>query len=76
MAALRYGIHTVIIPKDNEADLTEIDPIVRNALNFIAAESVGTVLDVALNKSETSPTILGTIPDKLKSKSHNTTIQQ
>jgi len=76
MAALRYGIHTVIIPKDNEADLAEIDPIVRNALNFIAAESVGTVLDVALNKSETSPTILGTIPDKLKSKSHNTMIQQ
>lgn len=77
MAALRYGIHTVIIPKDNEPDLTEIDPIVRNALNFIVAESVGTVLDIALNdKEELTTPILGTIPDAIKNKSHKTTIQQ
>lgn len=77
MAALRYGIHTVIIPKDNEADLAEIDPVVRNALNFIIAESVGTVLDAALNdKTEMSTTILGTIPDKIKTQPHKTTIQQ
>ena len=77
MAALRYGIHTVIIPKDNEADLTEIDPIVRNALNFIAADSVGTVLDVALNqKAENNSPILGAMPDAIKSKARNSTIQQ
>ena len=34
MAALRHGIHTVIIPSENERDLQEIDPIVRNALNL------------------------------------------
>lgn len=77
MAALRYGIHTVIIPKDNEADLAEIDPVVRNALTFIVAESVDTVLDVALNpNTETSSNILGTIPEKMKPKVHKTTIQQ
>ena len=77
MAALRYGIHTVIIPKDNEPDLAEIDPIVRNALNFVVAEFVGTVLDVALNsKEELSSPILGAIPDAIKSKTRKTTIQQ
>ena len=77
MAALRYGIHTVIIPKDNEADLAEIDPVVRNALTFIVAESVDTVLDVALNpNTETSANILGAIPEKMKPKVHKTTIQQ
>ena len=50
MAALRYGIHTVIIPKDNERDLEEIDQNVRNALNFVVAETVDTVLNTALNR--------------------------
>ncbi len=51
MAALRHGIHTVIIPEANEKDLTEIDPVVRNALNFVTAETVDTVLDTALNRN-------------------------
>ncbi len=49
MAALRYGVHTVIIPKANEKDLAEIDQTVRSALNFVLAETVDTVLEVALN---------------------------
>ena len=48
MAALRAGIKTVIIPKDNEKDLTEIDQIVRRSLNFILADHVDKVIDVAL----------------------------
>ncbi len=48
MAALRAGIHTVIIPADNEADLADIDPTVRAALNFITAARMDTVLDAAL----------------------------
>ncbi len=48
MAALRAGIHTVIIPADNEPDLAEIDQTVRAALNFITAGRVETVLDAAL----------------------------
>lgn len=48
MAALRAGIHTVIIPADNEPDLAEIDPTVRAALNFITASRAEAVLDAAL----------------------------
>lgn len=48
MAALRNGIHTVIIPKENEPDLEEIDQTVRNALHFIAASHVDQVLANAL----------------------------
>ena len=52
MAALRHGISTVVIPKDNERDLDEIDQTVRNALTFVTAETVDTVLSVALNHQE------------------------
>ncbi len=52
MAALRNDIHTVIIPADNEKDLEEIDPAVRNALNFIATDHVDKIFDVALVRQE------------------------
>ena len=48
MAALRAGIHTVILPAENEADLAEIDPTVRQALNFVTASRAEAVLDTAL----------------------------
>ncbi|MBO5952625.1 MAG: endopeptidase La [Oscillospiraceae bacterium] len=77
MAALRYGIRTVIIPKDNERDLAEIDPTVRKALNFITAQSVDTVLDAALNRRpEIVPTILSDIPGEVRSKSRKPGIRQ
>ena len=64
MAALRHGIHTVIIPRDNERDLEEIDQTVRRQLNFISADTVDTVLDAALNRTpELSATILGDLPE-------------
>ena len=69
MAALRHGIHTVIIPKANEKDLHEIDQTVRNALNFVMAENVDTVLDTALNRSlEPVPAILNDIPVQKKTR--------
>ena len=49
MAALRYGVRTVIIPKANEKDLEEIDQTVRKSLNFITAEHVDQVLEAALH---------------------------
>ncbi len=51
MAALRHGVHTVIIPAANEKDLQDIDPTVRNALNFITARHVDTVIEAALDLS-------------------------
>ena len=64
MAALRHGITTVIIPKDNERDLEEIDQTVRKSLNFVLAQTVDVVLETALNRvAEAVPTILGAFPD-------------
>ena len=49
MAAYRHGIETVIIPAANARDLEEIDPLVRQKLNFVLAEHMDTVLAAALN---------------------------
>ena len=77
MAALRHGIGTVIIPKDNERDLEEIDPLVRKALNFVTVETADAVLNVALNrKTELNPTILSDIPEELKNKAQKPSIRQ
>ena len=48
MAAKRSGIRTVIIPKENQRDLAEIDPVVRDSLRFVTAETIDTVLAEAL----------------------------
>ena len=48
MAALRNGMKTVIIPKENEKDLQDIDPVVRKALHFIPVETVDAVFAAAL----------------------------
>ena len=78
MAALRHGISTVIIPKDNERDLRDIDPVVRKSLNFITAQNVGTVLDAALNRKadEMLPSILNPIPGEVTAKTRKPGIRQ
>ncbi len=40
MAAYRTGIRTVLLPKDNEKDITEIDPEARNGLSFVLCSDV------------------------------------
>ena len=69
MAALRHGVRTVIIPKDNERDLEEIDQTVRRQLNFISAQTMDTVLSAALNRpTEVSPTILTELPGDVRTR--------
>lgn len=76
MAALRHGIRTVVIPQDNERDLEQIDQTVRRQLNFVSAQTVDTVLEVALNRSvEVSPAILGDLPER-KNKAHKPELRQ
>ena len=48
MAAYRAGIRTVCIPKDNEADLQDIDEAVKANVRFVPAEDITTVLETAL----------------------------
>ncbi len=55
MAALRHGVRTVIIPKENEKDLQEIDQTVRRALNFLLVEHVDAVIDAALIPEQEEP---------------------
>ena len=77
MAALRRGITTVIIPKDNERDLAEIDQTVRKQLNFVAAQSIDTVLDVALHrKVAIDHSILTPIPNDGMKKSRKPALRQ
>ena len=76
MAALRHGIHTVIIPAENARDLEEIDQTVRRSLQFITASTVDTVLENALNPlTEDQSPILAEIPQNRKS-SHKPEIRQ
>ncbi len=49
LSALRGGIKTVIIPKDNEKDLAEIPDNVKEGLKIIPVSDVKEVLNVALN---------------------------
>lgn len=48
MAAYRAGIGTVIIPKENESDLAEIDPVVLENIKFVLASNMDQVVSAAL----------------------------
>lgn len=48
MAAFRNGIHTVILPAENQPDLSEIDQTVGGGLRFVPVERVDQVLAEAL----------------------------
>ena len=77
MAALRNGIRTVIIPRENEQDLMEIDQTVRKQLNFISAQTIETVLDAALvTRSETGTVLLADIPEEAKKKARKPGLRQ
>ena len=48
MAAYREGMKTVLIPKDNEPDLYEVDDEVKKNLTFLPMQSLTQVLNAAL----------------------------
>ena len=48
LAALRAGITTVIIPKENEKDLAEVPDNVKTGLKIMPVSNVGEVLKIAL----------------------------
>ena len=48
MAAVRAGVHTVLYPQENERDLEELDPAVRDALELIPVSHADDVLRYAL----------------------------
>ncbi len=77
MAALRNGIHTVLIPVDNVKDLEEIDQTVRGALTFVPVKQVDEVLAHALAgsiKAVASGDVLTT--ESVQSVHKNVTLRQ
>lgn len=52
MAAYKAGVKTVIVPAANKGDLDEIDDTVKLGLEFVFAERISDVLDVALVQSD------------------------
>lgn len=50
MAAYKHGMKTVIIPEDNRIDLEECDKQVLENIEFVYANDISTVLEVALLK--------------------------
>ncbi|MBQ7103764.1 MAG: peptidase, partial [Anaerotignum sp.] len=52
LAAKKVGIKTVVLPKENEKDLNEILPEIREGMEFVLAETMDDVLKVALVKGE------------------------
>jgi len=50
LAALRAGVATVLIPKENEKDLAEIPDNVKRGLEIVPVDTVDDVLKLALTK--------------------------
>jgi ATP-dependent Lon protease len=47
LAAQRYGLKRIVLPRDNEPDLEELPPETRKELDFILVDSIEDVLGVA-----------------------------
>ena len=50
IAAYREGITTVILPKENERDIEDIAPAIKEKIEFVPVENMDEVLDCALVK--------------------------
>ena len=67
LAALRAGIKTVILPKDNEKDLAEVPENIRTEMTLHFVDEMDQVLRLALEKplpevSDEEPTALSVLP--------------
>jgi ATP-dependent Lon protease len=72
IAAQRAGIKTVILPKRNEKDLTEIREDIRKLLHFEFANTVDEVLAIALHSSLRTKGRLAQSPPRHRAKEHGT----
>ena len=64
MAAYKEGIKTVIIPEANKGDLSEVEDVVKDNLEFIFVSNLKEVLEVALTKDKVKD---NTSPDETAS---------
>ena len=66
MAAYREGMKTVLIPRDNEPDLYEVDDEVKKNLTFLPMQSLTQVLNAALLKPNAAKSAAGRTHTKKK----------
>lgn len=52
MAAYKAGMKKVVIPVGNKGDLEEVDNVVKDNIDFVFAENISDVLEVALEKKK------------------------
>ena len=52
LGAARSGVHTIVIPAENEADLDDLPDEIRDSLEFHPVESLADVLAIALDPAE------------------------
>jgi len=64
LAAHRFGIDTILLPKDNEKDLPEVPEEVRNVMNINLVETIDEVIALALEEQpvEAAVTVEATAP--------------
>jgi ATP-dependent Lon protease len=55
LAAARFGLKTVILPKHNEADLDDVPQTVREQMQFVLVDTVDEVLAAALDEPVSNP---------------------
>jgi ATP-dependent Lon protease len=55
LAAHRFGIDTIILPKDNEKDLPEVPEEVRNVMDINLVETIDEVIALALEEQTATP---------------------
>jgi ATP-dependent Lon protease len=75
LGAHRAGISTIILPKDNEADMEDIPEDVRSKLTFHCVSTLDEVFDIALVPVPTSePTSQPTLMEKLEEEAETTKV--
>jgi ATP-dependent Lon protease len=55
LAAHRFGIDTILLPKDNEKDLPEVPEEVRNLMTINLVETIDEVIALALEEAPVTP---------------------
>jgi ATP-dependent Lon protease len=66
LGAHRAGISTIILPKDNEADMEDIPEDVRNQLTFHCVSTLDEVFEIALVPLETPVAVQPTLMEKME----------
>ena len=76
MAAFKAGIKNVIIPKENERDLAEIDEEVRSGLTYYPVERVDEVISLATLPAKQTAKELGAVIPKKKASANRVEVAQ